>query len=173
MRLDYTLYIIAALFFVITAVSLVVQLEQTEKSLWVVTTVVLGLLSIGVGYYQRPKTQVQACQPAVPISQPTIAQTQPAIPVAAPVEEKTEAPTEAPPVMEATPVAVVANPVRRKLRLTRVKGIGDKRVTQLNALGINSLDELAKASADEIAKNLQISPKITRKWVAAAEELIK
>jgi len=173
MRLDYTLYILAALFFVITAVSLVIQLEQTQKSLWVVTTVVLGLLSIGVGYYQRPKTPVQAFQPAVPISQPTIAQTQPAIPVVAPLEEKTEAPTEAPPVMEVTPVAEVANPVRRKLRLTRVKGIGEKRVAQLKALGINSLDELAKASADEIAKNLQISPKITRKWVAAAEELIK
>ena len=173
MRLDYTLYVLAALFFVITAVALVVNLPQTEQSLWVVTTVVLGLLSIGVGYYQRPKTQTQACQPAVPISQPTIAQTQPAIPVVAPLEEKTEAPTEAPPVMEVTPVAEVANPVRRKLRLTRVKGIGEKRVAQLKALGINSLDELAKASADEIAKNLQISPKITRKWVAAAEELRK
>ena len=75
--------------------------------------------------------------------------------------------------MEVTPAAEVATPVRRKLRLTRVKGIGEKRVAQLKALGINSLDELAKASADEIAKNLQISPKITRKWVAAAEELIK
>jgi predicted flap endonuclease-1-like 5' DNA nuclease len=173
MRLDYTLYILAALFFVITAVSLVVQLEQTQKSLWVVTTVVLGLMSIGVGYYQRPKTQAQTCQPAVPIPQPTTSQTQPAIPITAPVEEKTEAPTESPPVMEVTPAAEVATPVPRKLRLKRIQGIGEKRVAQLKALGINNLNELAKASADEIAKNLQISPKITRKWVAAAEELIK
>jgi predicted flap endonuclease-1-like 5' DNA nuclease len=173
MRLDYTLYILAALFFVITAVSLVIQLEQTQKSLWVVTTVVLGLMSIGVGYYQRPKAQVQACQPAVPISQPTTSQTLPAIPVVAPVEEKTEAPTESPPVMEVTPAAEVATPVPRKLRLKRIQGIGEKRVAQLKALGINNLDELAKASADDIAKNLQISPKMTKRWVATAEELTK
>jgi predicted flap endonuclease-1-like 5' DNA nuclease len=139
-------------------------------------------MSIGVGYYQRPKAQVQACQPAVPISQlvsqPTTSQTLPAIPVAAPVEEKTEAPTESPPVMEVppvdvTPVAEVAPPVPRKLRLNRIQGVGEKRVAQLKALGINNLNELAKASADEIAKNLQISPKMTKRWIATAEELTK
>jgi predicted flap endonuclease-1-like 5' DNA nuclease len=173
MRLDYTLYVLAALFFVITAVALVVNLEQTEKSLWVVTTVVLGLMSIGLGYYQRPKTQAQACQPAVPIAQPTMPQTQPSPTVEAPLEEKTEVPAAEPPSMVTPPVTQAVTPVSRKMRLTQIKGIGEKRVTQLNALGINNIKELAEASAEDIATKLQISSKSTQRWIAAAKELLK
>ena len=70
MRLDYTLYIIAALFFIIAVASLAIPqlIAETERNLWIAITVVLGLLSIGLGYYQRPKTKAQACQPAVSIS---------------------------------------------------------------------------------------------------------
>jgi len=38
--------------------------------------------------------------------------------------------------------------------LTLVKGIGERRATQLKELGINSLDELAKVSANDLAKDL-------------------
>ena len=65
MRLDYTLYVLAALLLIITVIPFVVTIEGVEsdtRSLWVVTTVVLGLLSIGLGYTQRPKTEAQACQ---------------------------------------------------------------------------------------------------------------
>jgi predicted flap endonuclease-1-like 5' DNA nuclease len=151
MRLDYTLYVLAALLLIITVVPFVVTIEGVEsetRSLWVVTTVMLGLLSIGLGYSQRPKTKAQACQPAVQIPQATVPQTQPATTMEAP------AMTEA-------------------LELTKVKGIGEKRATQLKALGINSVDDLAKASAKTIAKKLQISPKITKKWIASAKELVK
>jgi predicted flap endonuclease-1-like 5' DNA nuclease len=169
MRLDYTLYILAVVFFLITAVAI---LAETE-SLWVVTAVVLGILSVGLGYYQRPKAKAEACQPAVPIPQATMPQTQPAPPVEAPREEKTEASTAEPPLMETPPVTQTATLVSRKMRLTRIKGIGEKRVAQLNSLGINNIKELAEASGEDIAKNLQISPKITQKWIAAAKELVK
>ena len=56
MRLDYTLYVLAALLLIITVVPFVITIEEGARSLWVVTTVVLGLLSIGLGYSQRPKT---------------------------------------------------------------------------------------------------------------------
>jgi predicted flap endonuclease-1-like 5' DNA nuclease len=170
MRLDYTLYILAALFFIITAVALVVQLEQTEKSLWVVTTVVLGLLSIGLGYYQRPKTQAQACQPAVPIPQTTMPEPQPATTMEAPKEEKAEAPMEKAAIQEAPTVATSATAT---MELTQVKGIGEKRATQLKALGINSVDELANASAETIAEKLEVSQKIVDKWIVAAKGLKK
>src|SRR3990170_2896748 len=140
MRLDYTLYGLAALFFLITVVSAILVETNETRSLWVVTTAVLGILSIGVGYYQRPKTTTEACQPAVPIPQATMLQTPQVTTVEAPKEEKTEAPTEAPSSIETPPVTAVVTPVSRKMRLTRVKGIGDKRVAQLKALGINSLD---------------------------------
>ncbi len=171
MRLDYMLYTVAAIFFLITIVSAIL-VETETRSLWVVTTAVLGILSIGMGYYQRPKTTLEVCQPAVPLPQATMPQIPQETTVEAPKEEKTESPTEAISSVETPPVTAVVTPVSRKMRLTRVKGIGDKRVVQLKALGINSLNELAKASAEEIAKNLQISPKITKKWVAAAKELI-
>ncbi len=150
MRLDYALYVLGALILIITVVPFVVSIDGVEsetRSLWVVSTVVLGLLSIGLGYSQRPKTAAQACQAATP-PQETAPQTPPA------------------PKIE-TPTAIAT------LELTQVKGIGKKRATQLKALGINNVGDLAKASAEDIAKKLQISPKITQKWINNAQELIK
>jgi len=152
MRLDYTLYVLAALLLIIAVVPFVVTIEgvesETPRNLWVVTTAVLGLLSIGLGYSQRPKTAAQACQPAVQIPQATVPQTQPAITMEKPA-------------------------MTEMLELTQVKGIGEKRATQLKALGINSVDDLAKAPAEDIAEKLQISSKITKKWIASAKELVK
>ncbi|MBN1244881.1 hypothetical protein JXA31_04745 [Candidatus Bathyarchaeota archaeon] len=172
MRLDYTLYVLAALLLVITIVPFVVTIEGVEsdtRSLWVVTTVVLGLLSIGLGYSQRPKTPAQACQPAVTMPQETMPQTQPATTVEAP-EEKPEATMETA-TMEKAPTT--STPAVAAMELTQVKGIGEKRATQLKALGINSVDDLSKASAKTVAKKLKISPKIVNKWVDSAKELVK
>ena len=174
MRLDYTLYLLAVVFFLITAVSFVMVAEQTEKNLWVVTTVVLGLFSIGLGYTQKPKLQTSVQQPAVPIPQATMLQTPQAATVEAPAveapkEEKIEMTAETPKVIEApTPLPPVPT-----IQLTQVKGIGEKRATQLKTLGINSVDELAKTSAEDVAKKLEISPKIVAKWIAGAKELVK
>jgi predicted flap endonuclease-1-like 5' DNA nuclease len=129
-------------------VSLVTLLiAEAEKSLKVVTTVVLGILSFGLCYSERRKTEAQACQPAVQIPQATVPQ-KPAT------------------IMETTTMT-------EALELTQVKGIGVKRATQLKALGINSVDDLAKASAEDVAKKLQISSKITKKWIVSAKELVK
>ena len=151
MRLDYTLYALAALLLIITVIPFVITIEGVKsdtRSLWVVTTVVLGLLSIGLGYSQRPKTEAQACQTAAISPEVTVPQTQPAATM------ETPAMTEA-------------------LELTQVKGIGEKRATQLKALGINNVDELSKASAKTLAKKLGISLKTVDKWVANAKELVK
>ena len=151
MRLDYMLYVLAALLLIIAVVPFVVTIEgvgSETRSLWVVTAAVLGFLSIGLGYSQRPKTAAQACQPAVTSPEVTVTQPQ--------------------------PVATMETPVvTEALELTQVKGIGEKRAAQLKAIGINSVDDLAKASAADIAKKLQISSKITKKWIASAKELIK
>jgi predicted flap endonuclease-1-like 5' DNA nuclease len=172
MRLDYALYVLAALLFIITVIPFVVSIgvETTEtRSVWVVASVVLGLLSIGVGYSQRPKTEAQACQPAVPIAQ-TMPETQPATTVEAPKEEKAEAPMEKPAMTKAlAPETSMA----ATIDLTQVKGIGEKRATQLKALDISSVDDLSKASATAIAKQLKISPKIVNKWIDSAKELVK
>jgi predicted flap endonuclease-1-like 5' DNA nuclease len=157
MRLDYALYGLAIVFFLITAVSFAMVTEQTEKSLWVVTTVVLGLFFVGWGYYARPKAKAVAPQAAMP-------QTPSATLVETPKEEKVEMPMEAP---------ALASAQAPMMELTQVKGIGEKRAAQLKAIGINSVYELAKTSAEDIAAKLKISPKIVEKWIAGAKELAK
>ena len=69
------------------------------------------------------------------------------------------------------PQAEVTSPLESELM--EIKGIGAKRAAQLKALGINNIDDLAKVSGEDLAKGLQISPKITEKWVAGAKELGK
>ena len=167
MRLDYALYVLAAVLLIITVVPFVTSIGEntTETSVWVVATVVLGLFSIGLSYTQRPKTEAQACQPATSVPQEVVPETQPAATMEASKEEKAEAPMKTAPAMAASAAAA--------LDLTQVKGIGEKRATQLKALGINNVDELSKASAKTLAKKLKISPKTVDNWIANAKELVK
>jgi predicted flap endonuclease-1-like 5' DNA nuclease len=142
MRSDYALYTVAVIFFILTGIA-AFALAESEKPLWIVTTAVLGLLFIGLGYSQKPKvTTIEA--PLAPTTPTTI------------TEEETET------VIEAAPTV---------LKLTEVKGIGEKRAEQLNGLGINNIENLAKASAKDLAAKLKISPKITRKWIENAKKL--
>lgn len=167
MRSDYTLYVLAVVFFILTAVSFTMVKDQNEQTIWIGTTVVLGIISIGLGYYERPKAKKVAPQPAVPAPQPTMPQTSPETTVEAPKEEKVETA-----IIMPTPAPSSA-PTAPTLELTRLKGIGEKRAAQLKALGINGVDELAQASAKDLAEKLKISPKIVEKWIAGAKELVK
>jgi predicted flap endonuclease-1-like 5' DNA nuclease len=185
MRLDYTLYVLAVVFFLITAVSFVMVTAQPERNLWVLTTVVLALFSIGLGYYERPKAEITAVpQPEV---SPVTAITEDAHAKEAYTAENVEKTLETPTMPESTtpvPMQVIApipvptpppaeTPATPTIDLTEVKGIGEKRAAQLKALGISSIDELAKASAEDIATKLKISPKIVEKWITGAKELVK
>jgi len=144
MRSDYALYTVAVIFFILTGIVLAYQVEQTE--LWTVTTVVLGLLFIGLGYSQRPKATTSEAPQMAPTTPATIA------------EEEAEIVTEAAP---------------KVVELTEVKGIGEKRAEQLKGLGINSIEDLAKASAKDLAVKLKISPKITGKWIENAKKHVE
>jgi predicted flap endonuclease-1-like 5' DNA nuclease len=173
MRLDYMLYVLAAVLLIITVVPFVVPIgvETMEtRSVWVIASVVLGLLSIGLGYSQRPRTEAQSCQPTAPVAQETIPETQPATTMETVKEEKPQATIEKAAMKEAAAVSASAAAM---VGLTKVKGVGEKRAIQLKALGINSADDLANASAQAIAKKLKISPKIAKKWIMSAKELAK
>lgn len=111
MRLDYTLYGLAIIFFVVAAVSLVVVSDQTGKMLLTVSTAVIGLVSVSTGIMLKPKVQtvVSTSAPAVTqeasVEQPTVAEPAVDTPVI-------EAPPETASVVEApvieSPIAVVA-----------------------------------------------------------------
>jgi predicted flap endonuclease-1-like 5' DNA nuclease len=183
MRSDYLFYAIAVVFFVITAASIVLVMDQTQKSLWMVGTVVVGLFSAGLGFYFRPKTQARPAQTVAPAEQtaapppepattqaetPAVAPLAPATPVSLAPVAKHELATNAP-----TPIAAETQATTAQSELTTIRGISAARASQLNALGVNSLDDLAKASADELSKSLSVSPRITRMWIGSAKKLKK
>lgn len=150
------MYIVAVIFFVLTSAVLIYQVEM--KELWVLTTAVLGLLFIGLGYSQRPRPQMIA--PAV--------ETTPA--PAAPAPEPAPTPVTATETVE-QPAEIAAEVVPPPPELTKVKGIGSIRAKQLSDLGISTIEELSNASARNLAKKLDISPKITAKWIENAKQL--
>ena len=188
MRLDYILYALAAVFFVITITS-AFSLTGTDQILWILTSGLLGILSLSLGFIQRPKpaqiNQSPTLATATSATQPTETAK-----VEAPKEEE-KLPPQTPPATETPviqePVATVqpampeppantvpsieANEPSIEHALTEVSGIGEKRASQLKALGINTVDDLAKASVEDLAKSLKVSPKIVAKWVAGAKEL--
>jgi len=161
MRSDYALYAVAIIFFIITA-SAYATLSAFERSLSVVTTAVLGLLFLMLGFTLRPRTRAITVEtkPTPPPS--AIATEAPPTVTDTPVVEKTELIIE--------PVTLPEPP---KLELMSVKGVKEKRAAQLKALGINSIEDLANASANELAKKLEISPKFTEKWIADAKRLLQ
>ena len=167
MRSDYALYAVAIIFFIITA-SAYATLSAFERSLSVVTTAVLGLLFLMLGFTLRPRTRAITVEtkptppPPPPPSPSAIATEAPPTVTDTPVVEKTELIIE--------PVTLPEPP---KLELTSVKGVKEKRAAQLKALGINSIEDLANASANELAKKLEISPKFTEKWIADAKRLLQ
>ena len=181
MRSDYLFYALAVVFFIITAVSFV--MSQTEQSLWVVSTVVLGLLSAGLGYHYRPRAKLATAptsemQPAdtgvVHVKEAHLAES---------VETHVE-PTATPPSVTTmpsqlvVPIPAMTPPASEaqapmKSELTAIHGINEKRAVQLNEFGISTIDALANASADDLANRLAVSPKITRMWVGSAKKLKK
>ena len=192
MRLDYILYILAVVFFVITITSAFL-LTGTDQILWISASALLGILSLSLGFIQRPKP-AQTNQSPTPAPTPAIATsaTQPtetAILEAPKEEEKlslqTAPTTETPiiqepqvtvqPAMPETPANTVAsievNEPSIEHALTEISGIGEKRASQLKALGIKSVDDLAKAPVEDLAKSLKVSPKIVAKWVTGAKKL--
>ncbi len=175
MRSDYLFYALAAVFFLITAASIALVIDQTEKSLWVVSTVVVGLFSATLGYHFRPKTPVVATQKvAAPADQPAPAQAEKTetgpITIATPVSLMPVAKQELATAAPAIPVAIEAPAAPTQSELVTLKGINAKRAAQLNAVGISNLEDLAKASADDLAKALAVSPKITRMWIGSAKK---
>lgn len=145
MRLDYALYAVAIIFFILTGIVSIHQIEYRE--LWIVTTAVLGIFFIGLGYTQKPKAAAKTATIEAPSPAPTSTQT-----------VQGEIPKE---------TAQIGR------ELTEVKGIGAKRAEQLKALNIVSVEDLAKASAEELASKLKVSPKITERWIENAKELVE
>ena len=195
MRLDYVMYALAILFFIITATSLAIITDQSGRNLYAVSTVVLGLLLATVGYYMRPKIKTAAAYtPTVSTPQESAPATVPqaAVTIEAPVIEapKVEAPpvvveapkvevppAETPVVAEPQPAAQIPAPTASSeapaMEFTQIRGISQNRADQLKANGINNIQELANANPADLATKLNVSPKIVKMWIGSAKKQIK
>ncbi|MGD0495853.1 MAG: helix-hairpin-helix domain-containing protein [Candidatus Bathyarchaeia archaeon] len=162
MRSDYALYAVAIICFIISGVS-----AAYTASLWTVTPVVFGFVFIGLGYTLRPKRAVTT-QIAVAPPPPSVVAA-PTPKVTEVVEEKKPVETRPEPVVQAEPVVEVKPP---SAGLLEVKGIGEKRAEQLRTLGVSTVEDLATASAKDLATKLKISPKITGKWIENAKGIV-
>jgi len=199
MRLDYVLYVLAVVFFAVTAVSFAVVSDETARNLYAISTVVVGLLFVGVGFLLRPKVKTAASAPPEPA--PPSPPAPPVKPQAAIVEapvaivSKTETPlmekpvaetriAEAPAATKATPAAQVSAPATevpaeeiaataQATELTKIRGINEKRADQLKANGIKSVEDLANASAADLAAKLAVSEKIVKMWIGSAKKMVK
>jgi hypothetical protein len=58
MRLDYRLYTLSVVFFVLTLVSAILT-TGTNQTLWIIASGLLGILSLTSGFMQTPKTKIQ------------------------------------------------------------------------------------------------------------------
>ncbi|MCS7115341.1 MAG: helix-hairpin-helix domain-containing protein, partial [Candidatus Bathyarchaeota archaeon] len=136
MRSDYILYGVAIIFFIVTGMALAYQAEP--KEVWVVSTVVLGLFFLGLGYYQRPKPKKLEAVTTLAHPTPTTVEVTPPPPPTPPVQETVEMPASPPaPAIQET----VEKPAPIVRDLTEVRGIGEKRAAQLKSVGINTVEE--------------------------------
>jgi predicted flap endonuclease-1-like 5' DNA nuclease len=213
MRLDYPLYLLAIVFFALSAISYVLLAGSDVQLLFVVATVVLGFLSIGAGVAQKQdalKTEVSQVPPPPPAPDQVIVQPQ-ATPPPPTAPTKVEIPKTEIATVEPTPIVVaekpetalvesksapqvlvpvtetqatsaaestqqiaaVASSVPVKNALTQIRGINASRTEQLKANGVNSISDLANASADELAAKIGVSPKIVKMWIGSAKKIAK
>lgn len=74
------------------------------------------------------------------------------------------------------PIPIPApNPIEQpsflKEELLKINGIDEKIAIQLERLGINTIDDLAQASAKNIAKDLKIDLHTVQQWILEAKKL--
>jgi predicted flap endonuclease-1-like 5' DNA nuclease len=122
------------------------------------------------------ETQVVEPLKAESVVKTSVAESPPmieALKVETPALEK-PAPTQAlppAPVTEAPPIVVA--PPFHSTDLTQIRGINERRVEQLKALGIESIKDLATASAADLSSKLKVSEKIVKMWIGSAKKQVK
>ena len=153
MRSDYALYVVAIMCFILAAVVFAGSIDYVgylvmDPLISMVTTTVLailGLISAGAGYLVRPGEMTLIPRPHLPASK----------------------------LSSSPPTPHLSLPVIPPIEVTEVRGVGPKRAKQLQELGINTAQDLAKTTATTLAAKTELSTKITRKWVRRAKRLIK
>ncbi len=189
--MDYALYGLAVILFALAAITYALVADDSFKFLYVGSTAIVGILALVGGYFLRPKTAAIET-PAKPepeqpqVVPPEVPAVQPAQPVGGAIVEapttqmqvaeapKVEVPAvQAPPAIPASMPAPVPAAATAESEFSQIRGINQSRASQLKTVGINSVADLAKASPEELAAKLNVSPKIVKMWIGSAKKLTK
>ena len=73
------------------------------------------------------------------------------------------------PIPVATPSQTESPSVKNEL--LKINGVNEKTVMRLKKLGINNIDDLAKASTEDLEKKLKVDLPTAQKWIKRAKEL--
>jgi predicted flap endonuclease-1-like 5' DNA nuclease len=149
LRFDIAFYLLGILCFILAAFIIPTWGITLIPTAILIVLLLFGIFCIASGYSARPK-KYKTLLPLEAI-EPETKEKRPSIPQLASTSELSKPLTE----------------------LAEIKGMGPKRIAQLNALQITSAEDLAKLSAEDLAAKLGISSKITSKWVEQARNLLK
>jgi predicted flap endonuclease-1-like 5' DNA nuclease len=200
MRLDVTLYIVALISFIFTPISFILLNGTEGTLCMAIAAILgIICVGLAYYTGQKTKTIIIKGPTTSTIPTPTKTNTQPISTqddnkevaevveeeVAEEIIEQTMPPVQDVPVEDIQPTetavpitetsanqtpTVPTQAETNDLSLANVKGVGEKRVIQLNAIGIHTAKDLAQASVEDIAKGLKISPKIATKLIEAAKQ---
>ena len=162
MRLDIAFYLLATTSFVFAALILPLMGVALLPVAFLIVLLLFGMLFAAFGYSTRPRHYRITTPPKPPMT----------------IEEKPSQPPEtketpAPQLEPPSPQIQQPKPPKPTIELTKIKGIGPKRVAALTKFNIASAADLAKISPEELASKLGISSKITSKWVEQAQNLVE
>jgi predicted flap endonuclease-1-like 5' DNA nuclease len=73
------------------------------------------------------------------------------------------------PIPVTTPGPTEAASVKNELQT--INGVNEKTALQLEKLGIKNIDDLAKASAEDLTKELKVDLSTAQKWITRAKDL--
>ena len=169
MRMDYALYGLAVILFVLTAITYLYVQDANGRLLYAAATAIVGILSVGGGVFLRPKVATSSpSQTAVPEQPPqqTVA-TEPAQTMGGPIVEApttqlVEAPNaETPIAVEAPPKVQVAQPVEEpKVEAIPIPAIvEDKPTASIEAATVEVASPAPAAAKSEFAQIRGISEK--------------
>ena len=146
MRFDIIFYLLGIVCF-ITAAYIPFYEVNLITAAFIIVLLLFGLFFIAFGYSARPRKYKLITRPK-------------------PIEPK---PKEQPLPLQLLPKETS----KPHTKLTKIKGIGPKRIVQLKTLQILSVEDLTRFSAEDLAAKLKISSKTTAKWIEQAQNLLK
>ena len=158
MRFDVIFYAVGTICFVLAILIIPFWGVTLIPTAFMIVLLLFGLFFVASGHSARPRKYT-----IIPEVRP--------IETEKPVMQKPEeepAQSSPPPLVQPT-----IEPAKPSAELTKIKGIGPKRVAQLNALQITSVEDLARSSDEDLADKLKVSRNTTAGWIEQAKELLK